>query len=353
MSRVRYALCALLSGVALLRAEDAPAPRPATSPHLLARAERFAARGQLDLYVAVTAALHLRAEDERLWIPPFKAGRGLVHEAGMVGERRPKGGPTGFDDFATYRAKHSPAFLRQEALYTRPKSRHADELVCIYDVAVQAPEVRAEWTLHGFVVSRGPVTVKVGIRSALVFANGTVSAPSIQGAVVISDGDVIAEAGIGNSLVIARGKVVTGSVDGSTIVSGDSIRYKQMPVAPPLCEDVNVNKALIARFEPRRVDLREKDAHPLGFVTFFELHRVGLEVKAEGPAVVVSKVAAKSEAERAGVKAGDVVLAVGGTKPTDAEHLRRALRDALAVGDAKVQLKRGAETLTVTLTLPE
>ena len=44
---------------------------------------------------------------------------------------------------------------------------------------------------------------------------------------------------------------------------------------------------------------------------------------------------------------------VGGKKPTDAESLRRLLRDALALGDAAVKLKRDTDTHSVKVALPE
>ena len=53
------------------------------------------------------------------------------------------------------------------------------------------------------------------------------------------------------------------------------------------------------------------------------------------------------------MKVGDVVAAVNGTKPDSAESLRRLLRDALALGDATVTLKRGDTTETVKVSLPD
>ena len=53
------------------------------------------------------------------------------------------------------------------------------------------------------------------------------------------------------------------------------------------------------------------------------------------------------------LRVGDVVLSVGNGKPDSAESLRRLLRDALAIGDATLTLKRGDKTETVKVSLPD
>src|SRR5262245_34374769 len=47
----------------------------------LPRGERFAQRGQIDLYVASTAASDLKADDPRLWEPALAVGRRLIEKA--------------------------------------------------------------------------------------------------------------------------------------------------------------------------------------------------------------------------------------------------------------------------------
>ena len=90
-----------------------------------------------------------------------------------------------------------------------------------------------------------------------------------------------------------------------------------------------------------------------GYVTFFELSTVGLEVKAADKVVTVATVADGKAVAKAGVRAGDVIAEVNGKKPDSAESLRRLLRDALALGDATLTLKRGDKIVTVKVALPE
>ena len=76
-------------------------------------------------------------------------------------------------------------------------------------------------------------------------------------------------------------------------------------------------------------------------------------MKVANKAVRVAKVAEGKAFALAGVRAGDIVAAVNGKRPDGAESLRRLLRNALALGDATVTLKRGEATVTVTVALTE
>ncbi|MCK6458431.1 MAG: M28 family peptidase [Planctomycetes bacterium] len=71
----------------------------------------------------------------------------------------------------------------------------------------------------------------------------------------------------------------------------------------------------------------------------------------EGPGVRVESVVAGSPAEKAGVKAGDILLAIGDKELKTLRDLSEALK-AHAAGDVvKLRLKRGAEELTLEATL--
>jgi S1-C subfamily serine protease len=90
-----------------------------------------------------------------------------------------------------------------------------------------------------------------------------------------------------------------------------------------------------------------------GYITFFELSTVGVEVKMADKAVQVTAVAEGKPFADAGVRDGDIIAEVNGKKPDSAESLRRLLRDALAIGDAAVKFQRGGKTQTVRISLPE
>lgn len=76
--------------VKALREHIALAPERAAIARM-PRAERFARRGQIDLYVASTAAGDANAkDDDRLWVPAFEAGLRAVEKAEMTGAASPR-----------------------------------------------------------------------------------------------------------------------------------------------------------------------------------------------------------------------------------------------------------------------
>ncbi|WP_386818836.1 trypsin-like peptidase domain-containing protein [Luteolibacter algae] len=78
---------------------------------------------------------------------------------------------------------------------------------------------------------------------------------------------------------------------------------------------------------------------------------LGVQLEEEGEEVEVKEVTEGSGAEDAGVKAGDVVLAVGGIPVMEVEDLTAALEDKKAGEKIKVALKRGEETLELSVRL--
>jgi hypothetical protein len=336
-------------------AKAVKAIRVAAPLRRLYRDERFAALGQVDLFVASTVSLKLKPEDERLWVPAFTLGSKAVTVAEMKDERKPLG-PTSFTDFLTYRAKLRSEFVRTDGIYTRAKEDATGKLICTTHVAVQAAEVKAEHVLAGLVVSRGPVSAEKRISDSLILALGDVTAEDeIFNSVVICDGDIVTGY-VNRSLLIARGKIDVGPTASSTLVAGRTIKagLPAQQLAPiPANIGPAALKARVALKEILRVDIKEKERNPLNFITFFELSTIGVEVKVADAAVQVSAIAEGKPFAKAGIRMGDTITEVNGKKPDSAELLRRLLRDALAIGDANVTLRRGEKTETVKVSLPE
>jgi hypothetical protein len=277
----------------------------------------------------------LKADDSSLWAPALEVGARAITKAGLTGDRKPHGCPARAKDFAAYRAAFNPRLIRTDGVYARSEKDTA-----ILFGAVQAAGVAEPQSMHVFAVSRGPVSAKGVIRQSLILATGDVtSGDDMSNSVVICDGDVRVNGNMWVCLVIARGKItVGGRTDASTLIAG---------------ETVTTTKPLERVVEGLENIIQEKETKPLGYITFFELSTVGVEVKAAGKAIQVSAVADGKPFAKAGVRVGDVVAEVNGKKPDSPESLRRLLRDALAVGDATVKLQRGDKTETVKVTLPE
>jgi hypothetical protein len=346
----------LAAGCAAALASDIPPPRKISDAEHRRLYERFARRGQVDLYVASTAALKLQPDDERLWTPAARLGDKAVALSKMTGDRAPFRGPLTERGFDSLRKRYRSAFVRTDDWYARPQKNAKGVELASYPVAVNAAGVRADWGLDGLAVSRGPVSAKKFTVGSLVLANGDVTTDDCTHS-VICDGDVRVKGAL-DSLVIARGNIDVKVARGCVLVACGIAKAEKVPNVgfPPVPKDpaaLTRWKAEVEDAERIMVIVRDKEPKPLGFVTFFEWSAVGLEVKAAEKVVGVTKVTARSAAEKAGLEAGDLILEVGGKRPTDAESLRRLLRDALAVGDAAVKLRRGDQTLTVKMSLPE
>jgi hypothetical protein len=310
----------------------------------LPREERFAKRGQVDLFVASTASNKLKTDDDRLWLPAFELGVRTAAttetKAGVFPLRASPGpGWAKIKDFPTYRKSHlNNNLIRTSDPFVMDSKGY---MFCIG--GIMASGVDVDKKLKGLIVSRGTVRLRKGLESSLVLATGDVNVEVMLYSTIICDGDVQLAASV-RSLIVARGNVVIENhSEENTIIAGGKVTLKK----PRL--DGN----RLTRKVDHEDHVQSGVTRPLGYITFFELSTAGVEVKVADTAVSVAKVAEGKSFAAAGVKVGDVVVTVNGKKPDSAESLRRLLRDALALGDATVTLKRGGKTETVKVNLPE
>lgn len=137
--------------------------------------------------------------------------------------------------------------------------------------------------------------------------------------------------------IFAAGDVVIGkfaNLDRCIIRAGGRVRYAR-PESPDNC------------------DIQEKVANPLAPFKFFAPADVGLHAKADKTAVAVEKVDADSRFDKAGVRAGDVLLAVDGTPVVAVAELRRLVRTGYVRGDCTVKVRRGEATKELVVRFPD
>jgi hypothetical protein len=338
MSRLIPAVALIACTAAVTVAEPRAEPTDAEVGALLARGKKFAEQGKIDLFVAATAAWTLKPDDLRQWEPAVRFGQFLIEKAEMKGSRKPQDSPSSYKDFATYLELWKPGFKRLDKPYVRPDPDKAVPPRAFYYEAIQAPGVvDPKGICDCLILSRSGVEAGRGIQSSVVFANGDVSAQTVMyNVVIICDGDVTV-GGTSQAVIVARGNITAKGTRSAVLMAGGKVTPGKVQ-PDPTGENFNI--------------IVEKEPNTLG-VTFFELSTVGLEVKAADKDVQVSAVAAGKPCDKAGLKVGDVILEVNGKKPTDAESLRRLLRDALAVGDATVKLHRGDKAETAKVSLPD
>jgi hypothetical protein len=296
----------------------------------------FAKRGAIDRFVASTASWK-PGDEERVWQTVLDVAGNLDARAKFawrIAGRRKSITPAQF-----WLVSLNPRFITSEVYRLPEKSRDGTRILSAPG-GIIAPEVIAPHTLdRNLVIARGPVQAKARIGESVVLANGNVTAGfGLHVAVIVCDGDVEVRDDVSRSIVVARGNIkVGGYATNSVLVAGGKVSI-QRPLAPAECGQLVVQQNVRT---------------PLNFVTFFELSTVGADVKVADEAVRVAAVAEGKAFATAGVKPGNVVAEVNGKKPDSAESLRRLLRDALAIGDATLTLKRGDRTETVKVSLPE
>jgi PDZ domain len=324
-------------------AKAAQAMRANIVPTRLPRGQRFAEQGRVDLFVAATAAWDLKSDDERLWSSAIDLGKRLIAKAGMTGDRTPHGCHSAYKDPKSVMDRRHELYTRVDTVYERKDLEN--KLDSFYNEAIQAPGFAAsKGIVNHLIVSRGVVTVAKGIETCDLLANGDISAKTImRNSVLVCDGDVTLSGGhFFGCLVVARGNIAaTDGAEMSVLMAGGKVTLGKVRVTKKQEESGHYN--VVVEGEPNTLGL-----------TFFELlDTLGLVVKVVDGNVIVANYKVHSTIAKAGVKIGDIITAVNGKKPDSAESLRRLLRDALAIGDATVTLRRDEKTETVKVSLPE
>jgi len=168
----------------------------------------------------------------------------------------------------------------------------------------------------------------------------------------VSDGDVIAS-GITNSLVIARGDVKAKVVLKSTILCGGRADIKDSFIGSTAVSAKEIT------YQPYPEKTRDSTIEPyttnaLSWVTFFQPRQAGMEVELSEGGLRVQKVHVEKRFARAGLKEGDVVLAVGGTAPNSLASFRQVLRRQLARDeDFALRVRRAKDTIDIVVSCKE
>lgn len=135
----------------------------------LHREERFARRGQIDLYVASTANTKWSADDDRLWLPAFDLGVRTAEKAELKGDRLPQG-PAWVKHFPIYRKSLlQNKLIRTDNVFTLGRKGRYMFVGGVMSAGVDSPK-----TIKGLIVSRGSVRVHQCLNNSLVLATGDV-----------------------------------------------------------------------------------------------------------------------------------------------------------------------------------
>jgi hypothetical protein len=120
----------------------------------LPRGERFAKRGQFDLYVANSASWEEKADDPRIWNPLHLLAKDLWKQAGP----REMSGLVKYRNLDVFQKQYQTCrFIKTDALYHRIDERDGrGEVIWYYPGGIIAPEIDEPWAIHAnLVISRG------------------------------------------------------------------------------------------------------------------------------------------------------------------------------------------------------
>jgi hypothetical protein len=177
---------------------------------------------------------------------------------------------------------------------------------------------------------------------SLIVAGGDIKANSLRESILVCDGDVELLEPPRGGLIVARGKVTCRNRE----LTGCIVRSE------------NYYQFL----DGKRIIIKDGTPDPLGgFVKFFEFSDVGLTVsdhdQKEEPLQngVRLKDVRKDSPFASGLRAGDVVTALDGTKATSPEVFRRLLRRKLGQGDPSLTftVRRSGKTLDVPIPIKD
>jgi membrane-associated protease RseP (regulator of RpoE activity) len=174
---------------------------------------------------------------------------------------------------------------------------------------------------RSLLTSPGEVRVACRIWNTAILGGNDVSVQDFAG-FMVADGNVKARR-IGG-LVIAKGSVeCTSDIDNCVVVAGGKVECR------------------------RRQDsiIREGNPKLLGWVRFFETADAGVEVAKADNDVRVEKATPDQPPAKAGLRVGDAIISIDGTKITDPDQFRRLLRKSTTGDSTKFTVRRDGKSL--------
>lgn len=151
--------------------------------------------------------------------------------------------------------------------------------------------------------------------------------------ILICDGDIEDAFVISGSVVIANGSVKCRSAGNSVIVAAGTITSKYKRDDPLNAQTIWI----------------ENEPNPFGFIEWFSTAEVGLEVAAAKGSVKVAKLHDGKLPFKAGLKVGDIITAVDGTKVDSPDSFRRGLLRGVVNERCTLTVKRGDMSLDILL----
>ncbi|MCI0458544.1 MAG: PDZ domain-containing protein [Gemmataceae bacterium] len=293
----------------------------------LARLQEHARHGEVDQAVEILVRRPQWADENTCW----QALTGLA--AQLIERGRKEFGadllakglwhlPAG--DFGRYVKRARPLFLTGTRLHPDKdkmfKLKHLGFVARGTDMILER-SARVPYD-SALIAAAGSFRYDEALDSSVIYSSGPVTMLEIDHSVLVCDGDLKVET-ISNSLVIVRGDVYCVN----PFVVRDSLII--------LSGRFHLGKPTWA-LDKKTTKVREQQPDFLGFVKFFDPAREGVEVEPAKGGVRIKAAADGKPFAKAGLAAGDLVVAVNGQPAESPEVFRRLLRRTFVTGETTV-----------------
>jgi hypothetical protein len=374
---VLLTLAAFLSGACRAPAQapaatkDAPAPREEIDKLIeQLGSDRFEAREEASRKLLALGEASLPALEKARRAADAEVRRRADRLAAVIGRLRQerlvrrlvadvnKGGIDQFIDHMVMRpGLATEQRWRQAEVLARAITLRASELA---GRPFPAPRTRSRSLLQGrdgngtsmrdcLCVCQGSIQYVTGLTNVILFINGDMKGCiSVDNCVILCNGSIDRVASARNSVLVA-----TGDFASPTDADNTFFQVKTLGEHARSHDNVYLNHwAVLATVSRNNNQFIRTERGPLQLFSFFDPARQGVTLAGDGSARL-AKVHEGKPFARAGLRAGDVVLAVGRRQIDSGAALRARLR-RLAGGDEVVfKVKRGDKVFETTVSLKE
>jgi hypothetical protein len=290
-----------------------------------ARLDRMAKEGAVDLAIEQFVQRHNWDNETACWQAFAELGGSLADIEKRLYEKSslPVSDGTPAWDFRRYVEKQKPEFAtggrlgpRQMPLINRVviRAEEIDRDINLYDSLVAVSErVQARRVSRSVILAGGPIHVTASESSLFVCDGPFEEKSDLKNCLVVASGDVFCSKSLTNCRIITGGKLILGEGGHAT-----------------------------------NCVVKESEENPLGFVKFFDPALVGIKVEKDDSGVKVKDAPKSKPFGTAGLRSGDIILALDGKEPSDPETFRRLLRRRLVADEEMVfRVRRGNESLEI------
>jgi len=296
----------------------------------LARLVKLAKEGAVDLAIEQFVQRKTWDDEAACWqVFAELAGKLTELEEKLCGRaslKKSEGVPA--RDFKRYVEKQRPQFAVGGKLTPR-------QTPLTHRIVVRAEVIERDMNTYDSLIAVSGQIRAISVSRSVIVAGGSIEVSSSDSSIFVCDGDFKERSRLDNCLVIARGNVKCDQdVTNCRIFAGGRC-------------SLGAGARSIGSL------VTENETNPLGFVKFFNPGQIGITVENRDVGLRVNNTPRDKAFGLAGIRRGDVILALDGKELNDAEAFRRLLRPKLFENQNTLfRVRRAKATFEIKVRLP-